>query len=229
MKKAGIGARVTFDANVERLAAVGLVHVRRIAGEHDGNEYTVFLPEEISTTSQGSHTSHSSTTSPAQKPGRLDGLETSQTGHTLSVENKNTSGEPKTSFKTNTERTDDEALTAFNSALKQAAKEITGREPSPGEAERWRELADVLVTELKIAAGRTSVSSVPSFFAEHLRRRLFKKDRAQLASEEKSEPSSWVKVDASKCPDCFGTGMWYPEGYDKGVAKCRHEKLMAEE
>ena len=33
------------------------------------------------------------------------------------------------------------------------------------------------------------------------------------------------RKDYSKCPDCQGTGMWYPEGYDKGVAKCRHEKL----
>ena len=120
---------------------------------------------------------------------------------------------------------DDEALAAFNSALKQAAKQITGKEPAPGEAERWKELADVLVTELKIAAGRTSVSSVPSFLAEHLRRRLFKKDRAQLASEEKSGQEPAVNVDASKCPDCYGTGMWYPGGYEKGVARCCHEKL----
>ena len=27
------------------------------------------------------------------------------------------------------------------------------------------------------------------------------------------------------CPDCGGTGMWYPEGFEKGVAKCRHERL----
>jgi hypothetical protein len=208
MKKAGIGARVTFDANVERLTVVGLIQVRRIAGEHNGNEYTVFLPEEVSMTTLTSMTSQGSHTSHAQNPVRLDGLETSQTRHTLSVENTNTSSVPKTSFKTNTERTDDEALAPFSSALKQAAKEITGKEPSPAEAERWRELADVLVTELKIAAGRTNVSSVPSFFAEHLRRRLFKKDRAQLASEEKSGPEPSVKVDASKCPDCFGTGMW---------------------
>jgi len=23
--------------------------------------------------------------------------------------------------------------------------------------------------------------------------------------------------------------MWYPQGYDKGVARCRHEKLAAKE
>jgi hypothetical protein len=40
---------------------------------------------------------------------------------------------------------------------------------------------------------------------------------------QESEP----RVDISKCPDCFGTGMWYPEGFEKGVARCRHEKLGA--
>ena len=31
--------------------------------------------------------------------------------------------------------------------------------------------------------------------------------------------------DVSGCPDCFGSGMWYPEGPAKGVARCRHERL----
>ena len=34
---------------------------------------------------------------------------------------------------------------------------------------------------------------------------------------------------SGQMPDCFGTGMWYPEGYEKGVARCQHEKLTAEE
>jgi hypothetical protein len=230
MKKASIGARVTFDANVDRLAAVGLIQVRRITGEHDGNEYTVFLPEEISMTSQGSLTSHSSPTSYAENLVRLDGLEGSQTRHTLSVENTNISDEPKTSFKTNTEKNnDDEALAQFNSALRQAAKEITGKKPTPSEAERWGELAEVLVTELKIAAGRTTVSSVPAFLAEHLRRRLWKLENRKQpppAAEggEATEPAV-SREEARECPDCWGTGMYYPGGFEKGVARCSHERL----
>ncbi len=114
--------------------------------------------------------------------------------------------------------------------MKRVAKEVTGRELSPAESQRWGELADVLATELKIAAGRTTVSSVPAFLAEHLRRRLWKKEKRQL-DDEGGEPSasSPQKVDAAKCPDCFGTGMFYPEGFDKGVAKCRHEKLTPDE
>jgi hypothetical protein len=122
---------------------------------------------------------------------------------------------------------DDEAYALLLLRLREAVKDITGREAAPAEAERWGELAELLVTELKIAAGRTgSVSNVPAFLTEHLRRRLWKKDQRQVEAEaaggrEEQSP----KVDASKCPDCFGTGMFYPEGFDKGVAKCRHEKL----
>jgi hypothetical protein len=123
---------------------------------------------------------------------------------------------------------DDEAYALLLFQLREAVKDVTGRESSPAEAERWGELAELLVTELKIAAGRTgSVSSVPAFLTEHLRRRLWKKDKRQIEAEapEGREVQS-PKADASQCPDCFGTGMWYPEGFDKGVAKCGHEKLV---
>lgn len=227
MKKAGIGSRVTFDANIEHLCAIGLVEVRHIIGEHEGNEYTVHLPEERGLTSQTSQTTMTSLTSPAQKLDRLVGLETRQTSHTLSLEESTTSTEPKTSFKTNTERSDDdEAFRQFVATFKQANREVTGKDPSASEAPRWNEIAEMLVTELKIAAGRTTVSSVPAFLAEHLRRRLWKKEKRQIEAETtEQEPLHSPKLDASQCPDCFGTGMWYPGGYDKGVAKCKHEKL----
>jgi hypothetical protein len=120
------------------------------------------------------------------------------------------------------------------SRFRQAVKDVTGREASPpAEADRWGELAELLITELKIAAGRTTVSSVPAFLAEHLRRRLFKKDKRQLdaerSSEGQSEPVAAITGDISKCPDCFGTGMWYPGGFEKGVARCGHEKLSDED
>ena len=227
MKMAGIGARVTFDANVERLVAVGLIQVRRITGEHEGNEYTVLLPEELSMTSM---TSMTSTTSHAQNLVRLDRLDSSQTSHTSSVENKDTSGEPNTSFKTKDINTDDEALAEFAALVRKTAEEITGKEPSKAEGARWVELAEVLMTELKIAAGRTTVSNVPAFLAEHLRRRLWKKEKRQIEAEAAEQKMSTPaqKIDASKCPDCFGTGMFYPEGFDKGVARCTHSKLMVE-
>ena len=34
------------------------------------------------------------------------------------------------------------------------------------------------------------------------------------------------QVDASLCPDCQGSGFYYPNGPTGGVAKCRHESLV---
>jgi hypothetical protein len=112
--------------------------------------------------------------------------------------------------------------------VRKTAKEISGQESSKAKAARWAEVAEVLMTELKIAAGRTTVSSVPAFLAEHLRRRLWKKEKRQIEAEAAEQKASTPaqKMDASKCPDCFGTGMHYPEGFDKGVARCPHSKLM---
>lgn len=31
--------------------------------------------------------------------------------------------------------------------------------------------------------------------------------------------------DYSDCPDCEGRGYWWPEGYEKGVAKCKHKRM----
>jgi hypothetical protein len=122
---------------------------------------------------------------------------------------------------------DDEAFAALNSALKDVTKEVTGREPSASDAERWRELAELLTTELKIAAARTdSVSNVPAFLTEHLRRRLWKKDKRELEGEAEAAKDAPSKpADVSKCPDCAGTGFYYPGGYEGGVARCRHERL----
>jgi len=40
-------------------------------------------------------------------------------------------------------------------------------------------------------------------------------------------PSEEVKpFDASQCPDCKGTGFWYPQGFGQPVAKCKHKQLL---
>jgi hypothetical protein len=59
-KLAGIGSRVTFDSCVSHLETVGLLKIIIHIGEHEGNEFEVFLPEEISQTRQTSHSSLSS-------------------------------------------------------------------------------------------------------------------------------------------------------------------------
>jgi len=41
-------------------------------------------------------------------------------------------------------------------------------------------------------------------------------------------PALSTQVDTSLCPDCKGSGFYYPNGPTGGVAKCKHEKLRAE-
>jgi hypothetical protein len=122
---------------------------------------------------------------------------------------------------------DDEAFAGLVRSLKLAAREVTGKDTSAAEGARWSELADLLVAELKIAAARTTVSSAPAFLAEHLRRRLWKKSREEVEREgrEASATPAAANVDARQCPDCGGSGWFYPSGQEQGVAKCKHAQL----
>jgi hypothetical protein len=212
----------TIKTHLNKLRELGLLTWTTLKGEHEGSFYEVFLPEEVSPIPAQSQ--------PNPSPNLKTDLDLAQKTDWAGLPNLGDSqglnAPNKTSFKTNTEKDDDEAFAEFIAALKKAAKEITGSEPSQADARRWGELAEVLITELKIAAGRTTVSSIPAFLAEHLRRRLWKKEKRQIDAERSQGQSATTpKVDASKCPDCFGTGMWYPEGFEKGVARCEHKAL----
>jgi hypothetical protein len=33
------------------------------------------------------------------------------------------------------------------------------------------------------------------------------------------------REDAVACPDCYGTNWWYPQGTERGVKRCLHERL----
>ena len=77
------------------------------------------------------------------------------------------------------------------------SREVTGRESTSSEAVRWKEVAELLVTELKVAASRTTVTSAPAFLAEHLRRRLRKADARQI-EREVGEASTKQAAGASK-------------------------------
>jgi hypothetical protein len=217
---------VTVDAALEHLQNVGLIAIKPSVGSLVGNEYEVFTPEEASTRTP----STSSTSSPIQNMVDLDVLDSSSTSRTQNTENISTYSAPKTSFKTNTENDDDEAFAKFAQVMQDATKQLTGKRLNPLDKERLGELAELLTTELKIAAARTTnVSSVPAFLTEHLRRRLWKTDKKQVSEEGRSDVSPAKSVlsneQARNCPDCGGSGMYYPEGYEKGVSKCRHERL----
>jgi hypothetical protein len=178
MAGAGIGSRVTFDSNIQRLCQAGLLRVRSIAGEHEGNEYTVYLPEEVvyDQVSMPSQTSPTGMTGPAHKLDTLVSLETAPTSPTASSVESATYGTPKTFFKTSAPDDDEDAIiAAFAAPITAAASQIVGAAltASAVELERWRDLAALLIEELQAAARRAGpISSAPAFFAAHLRRRL---------------------------------------------------------
>ena len=223
-----IGSTKTLYLNLLHLRAVGLVECQEIVGPHGGNEYTVQLPEETAargTQSTMSTQSTSSNSSPNVL--RVLGVESTLSTHSSSVDKTDSSSIPKTFIK-DKDRSDDEPLADLLAKFQQATRNLTGRELSSTERAKWGELADLLVAELQIAAARTgSVSSVPAFLTEHLRRRLWKKDKAQLERESREVANEQVsQIDASKCPDCGGSGWWYPEGPERGVTKCKHARLV---
>lgn len=189
MKLADIGSRITFESNVRHLELIGFIKERAIAGSHDGNEFEVFLPEE----SLPSQTSVSSLTSSTQKLDRLVRLETSQTRQTLTPENKELSEPLRLSFKTiNTN--DDEAFAAMNKVLADVCEKVSGKTPVKTQEENWKELAELLAIELEIAAARTkSISNVPAFLTEHLRRRLLGNAAKLTEGKLKAAKSTEVK------------------------------------
>lgn len=237
----GIRNVKTIDSHLRYFAAIGLVVSEWARGQNDGALYQVLLPEETSglfVRSRG--VTPPNPTSPPVTPPDVGLLQNSGSPHhqnmglphpTQEAANTTTSAPPKTSFKTNNERSDDDAaLALLCDKLQVISNELTGKRSTVADRERWGELADVLIAELKIAAARTTVSSVPAFLAEHLRRRLWKIDKKQARAEGRELPDEATaaapREDASLCPDCGGSGWWYPEGESKGVAKCKHERLV---
>jgi hypothetical protein len=239
MKKAGIGSEVTLRKNLQRLRSVRLVSESVVPGAHGGNEYEVFLPEEVGLDLPTGATPSTPSTpgrgsSPRQMREGVEALDSTGSSPGPDAALTTTSSESKTFSKD--QRTiddDDAALAGLVSTLKSVAAEVTGRETSETESERWREVAEVLAAELRIAAARTTVSSAPAFLAEHLRRRLWKIDKRQAQAEGRELPDQAQSAPqeaaaARSCPDCGGSGWWYPDGTERGVKKCRHEKIERE-
>ena len=227
MRKAGIGSEVTLRKNLARLRDARLIRESIVPGTHGGNEYEIFLPEEVGLITGSTPSTPSSVTTASSSRQMREAVEavdatgsspgSTQSESTVSGKNKTSSLKPLGTI-------DDEA-TPLATALKQLVAEITGRQATSNELAQFTEVIEVIAIEAKIAAARTTVSSVAPFLAEHLRRRLFKKDKQQLAVETAQSEPLQAAVDASECPDCGGAGWYYPESKEKGIAKCRHLSL----
>jgi hypothetical protein len=208
MKLAGIGTRQTLWLNLEHLENVGLVRKNVFLGEHGGNEYEVFIPEELPEINLKTiPTIPTIPTTPTNRVYQvqnlvgvvgIDSIPTTPSSHSINTE---VSDVPKTSFKDNTKNDDDarvrEAFQVMATKLDAAVKKITGKGVSNNEAEKWGTLADLLILELEVAASRAdNVSSVPAFLTEVLRRQFFT-SRQNLLS---AKPAK-IKVDTVGKPE----------------------------
>lgn len=180
MKLAGIGTRQTLWLNLEHLESVGLVRKNVLLGEHGGNEYEIFVPEELPElrTIPTTPTTPTKKVYSEQKLVGVVGIESNPTTPTFHSINTDTSDTSNTSFKDNTRNDDDarmrETFELMTKKLDAAVKKIIGKNSSKHEAEKWGTLADLLILELEVAARRVeSVSSVPAFLTEVLRRQFF--------------------------------------------------------
>jgi hypothetical protein len=217
----------TLRGHLRHLEAVGLIVKKWELGDNEGARYEIFIPEELPPPT----TSYHHLLPPPTSDQKMGGGSTQKLvggGGGQVVAESTTSSDAKTLIKTKEENSDDDAgVRRLAVKMAEAERELTGKVSTGGE--RWEELAEVLVAELRIAAARTTVSNVPAFLAEHLRRRLWKVDRervADMAAEQESPVvPAFSQEERRKCPDCAGVGFWYPEGTDKGVAKCMHQKL----
>jgi hypothetical protein len=236
----GIRNVKTIDSHLRYFSAIGLVISEWQRGQNDGSLYEVLLPEETSglfvAKSRGvtppDPTLPHVTPPDGESPQNLGSPYPQNLGspHLTDVAIKSTtSGDGKTSFKTEEENSDDDAgARRLAAKLIEAERELTGKVSTGGE--RWEELAELLVAELRIAAARTTVSNVPAFLTEHLRRRLWKVDKTratELATDKsvKGGVEELTPEERRKCPDCAGVGFWYPDGPERGVARCPHASL----
>jgi hypothetical protein len=193
MRWAGV-SDITLDRHLKHLRSVGLITVEFIIGSHEGNLYEVMIPEEV-------------TNDPPNVPyiPNVPNVPTIVGYHVPNnvgyvgwgnlIENKELNGTPKTLLKTNTGN-DDEPFGALTEILRKMSKKATGKTSAKNESEKWREFAELIEMEFDIAAARTnSISSVPAFLVEHLRRRLLSK-----ADAPKAKASKTLQVDKSQTP-----------------------------
>lgn len=205
----GIINRKTLDNHMRVLEANGLIKRHWELGDNSGYKYEVNLPEELKTLRQNTpplSPSDPLTPSPQKRdrgsdpfleggsdPKRVRGGQSQVLLETTAYGTPNT---VKT-IKTN----DDEENAAFgemNQVLADAVRNLTGKETSAADAARWREVGEMLVAELKRAAGNAgSITSPAAFLVAHLERSFRQKpvreSRKSKAAERRDEVGKTIE------------------------------------
>lgn len=152
IKRTGYRSDKTVRAALNGLVMKGLIFRRSHHNNPLGDEYQI-APNQGTPVLRYSSTAVKSTAV----------LESFITGHlnTILKDNPDDDDSPR------------DPLLPLTDELRRAYIELTGENPKSGEADRFGELAKILIDELKGAAAQTeSVTSPAAFLAAHLRRRL---------------------------------------------------------
>jgi hypothetical protein len=212
------------------LRAAKLINERLVPGMHGGNEYEVFLPEEVGL-SLSTPSTPSTPRTDSNAPQNREGVETldstgSSVGSNLAA--SITSADDKTFLLRPEKKIDDEPAALLLCLLQEAEREVSGK---AGDPQRWSEPLGIIIAELKVAASRSAViSSAPAFLAEHLRRRLGKAERQAASLAEASSAPGQAPAPRKRefteepCSVCKGSLMEVlPSGEKKRCGHCRDE------
>jgi hypothetical protein len=185
MKLTGLSFN-TIQAHIGYLRESGLLKVEFNIGKHEGSTYEILVPEELRETVRLEQTQSNPTQpNPTQNSIRDTTQYLDILGLGSPVANKDTYEIPKTSLKTMTVHDDDYAFAKFAERMTAASRRLTKKGSKKNEEDKWDELAELLIMELDMAAARTkSISNIPAFLTEHLKRRLLSKS-AQSAGKSK--------------------------------------------
>lgn len=197
MQNADIGSDRTLLKNLRHLKSLGLIKIIEFEGQREGNQYETFLPEEIQSEILTSPTPPHPP-NPPQKVVWVPPAESGVGGVGQIIENKTTYSYPKTSFKDFKENDDEPAARGaspvaredafregiLENLLDEISKKTTGKCLKISDNEILEELTELLKIEFETAVARAnSISNVPAFLTEHLRRRLSKKPNARFSDE----------------------------------------------
>lgn len=157
---------VTIDKHIKHLKSVGLLKVDFIIGSREGNWYEVFTLEEVVLLNQANQ---------LNKPNQVNQANqfiiTNKIERTNLFGNKNSHGLAEIGLSA-IFKEKGSAFAEFTDAMNEFSRKLTMRNLSENEKRTWKELADLLVIELEIAAQADSISNVTEFLTDCLRRRF---------------------------------------------------------
>ena len=186
MKGADINTEVTLRSNLNRLRTIGLVDTLEMRGVHGGNEYTIYIPDEVMAETESRPSRDSRPPISSQKIEGLEGLENRGTRVGLNVEREESLPIVNTLIKTTTDD-DGTGLRSFVAEIEKAALELlrSALPVTEQERERWSECGRTLAEELhKIGMRTGTVSSVPALLNAHLRRCFGRQQQPMAAVKE---------------------------------------------